>query len=198
MINDLVKKGYNQAAEDYSSKRNQFENTKYLEKLNSLLAPSSKILDIGCGPGLPVDKYFVEHGHSVKGIDISEKMIELAKKNVAEAEYEIEDMSTLKKREYKVDAVISFYAIFHISREKHTHLLQRINTFLPKGGLLLITMGSTDWEGHEPFHGVEMHWSHYDAKKNSQLVQKAGFELLIDVIDHAGNERHQVILGRKI
>ncbi|HEY7126269.1 MAG TPA: class I SAM-dependent methyltransferase [Ktedonobacterales bacterium] len=198
MPNDFVKDGYNKAAEDYAAQRDQFNNTQYVEKLNLLLHPHSAILDIGCGAGMPVDSYFINKGHQVTGIDISEKMIELARHNVPNGHYKVEDMSELQPGEYQVDAVVSFYAIFHTSRETHQDLLRKINSFLPIGGLLLITMGSSDWEGREQnFHGTEMFWSHFNYVKNRQLVEKVGFTILLDEIDEAGSERHQIILGKK-
>lgn len=199
MSNDLVKKGYNQAASDYNSTRDIFKNTQYLAKLNDLLKPHSSILDIGCGAGKPIDSYFIEKGHTVIGIDISENMIKLAKQNVPQADYEVKDMTQLSESEYHVDAVVSFYAIFHTSRETHSHLLKKINSFLQIGGLILITMGSSEWEGKEvDFHGVEMFWSHYGSKKNRSLVEQAGFQIMLDEIDTTGNEKHQVILAKKI
>ncbi|HLW02708.1 MAG TPA: class I SAM-dependent methyltransferase [Ktedonobacterales bacterium] len=199
MPSDFVKVGYNKAAEDYAAKRDQFNNLKYLEKLDALLRPQSSILDIGCGAGKPVDSYLISKGHYVTGLDISDKMIELAKRNVPSGQFKVEDMSELKPGEYQIDAVVSFYAIFHTSRETHQELFKKINSFLPVGGLLLITMGSSDWEGREQnFHGTEMFWSHFNHKKNRQLVESAGFTILLDEIDETGSERHQIILGKKI
>jgi cyclopropane fatty-acyl-phospholipid synthase-like methyltransferase len=198
MANDFVKQGFNKIAEEYDVTRDQTENDTYLDKLDSLLNLHSRILDIGCGAGLPVDRYFVDKGHTLTGIDISEKMIELARSHVPEADYKVEDMSDLPMGEYDVDAVISFYAIFHIPRETHQELLHTINSFLAQGGYLLITMASSEWEGTEDnFHGTEMFWSHYDSKKNRELVEGAGFDVLLDTIDGAGGEHHQVILARK-
>jgi cyclopropane fatty-acyl-phospholipid synthase-like methyltransferase len=198
MTNDLVRQSYNKAAENYASNRNQFDNLKYLERLNEFLSPNSLILDIGCGAGKPVDSFLVSKGHRVTGIDLSEKMIELAKQNVPQAEYKVADMTELKRGEYEVDAVVSFYAIFHTPRETHQELFHKIHSFLSPSGFLLITMGSDEWEGKESnFHGAEMFWSHYDARKNRELVENAEFEVLLDEIDTAGGERHQVILARK-
>lgn len=142
MTNDLVKQSYNKIAQNYLAGRDQFKNVKYLDKLNNLLRHNSTILDIGCGAGVPIDQYLVGKGHKVIGIDISEKQIELAKKNVPEAKYIVKDMSNLKSGEYQVDAVVSFYAIFHTPREMHLDLLKKIYSFLNRGGYLLITMGS--------------------------------------------------------
>jgi len=197
-MQDKVKAGYNKAARAYSKGRDQFKNDKYLDRLDSLLKPNSVILDVGCGSGKPVTEFFVNHGHQVTGIDISKEQIKLAKENVPQGLFEVRDMSLLKPGEYAVDAIVSFYTIFHIPREQHLGLLKKLHTFLNDDGVLLITMGATDWEGNEEFFGVQMHWSHYGKDKNSQMVREAGFELLVDEIDDSGGEEHQVIMARKI
>jgi cyclopropane fatty-acyl-phospholipid synthase-like methyltransferase len=198
MKNKFIKEGYNKIAFDYSSTRDQFKNIKYLEKLNLLLKPNSTILDIGCGSGIPIDKFFIEKGHKVIGIDISEEQIKLAKRNLPEGKFEVQDMTDLKDDSYKVDAVVSFYAIFHIPKEEHKEIFRKINSFLKDDGLLLITMGASEWEGTEDFHGAKIFWSHYGPEKNLEIVKNAGFEVLESVIDTVGGENHQVILAKKI
>lgn len=198
MSNNFVRKQYNKVAENYLSGRDQFKNNKYLEKLNSFLSPGSHILDIGCGAGIPIDSFFIQKGHRVTGIDISEKQIELAKKNVPQGNFEVKDMSLLEEREYSVDAVVSFYAIFHTKREQHSDILKKINSFIKKDGYLLITMGASDWEGRESnFFGGDMEWSHYGVEKNIQIVIDANFEVIFSEIDTSGNERHLIIFARK-
>lgn len=199
MSNDLVRSGYNKVAENYSSQRDQFKNDKYLERLVELLMPGSTILDIGCGSGVPIDKYLADKGFKVMGIDISEKQVGLAKNNVPEATYEVKDMSELREGDYQVDTVVSFYAIFHIPREQHQELFRKINSFLPKDGLVLVTMGAGEWEGTEKdFHGTKMWWSHHGAEKNREIIKNAGFVALLDEIDTSGDEKHQIILAKKI
>lgn len=198
MKNNLVRQGYNKVAEDYSSERDQFKNNKYLRKLVELLKPGATILDIGCGSGVPIDKYLIAKGIKVIGIDISKKQIELAKRNVPGATFEVKDMSILRENEYQVDAVLSFYAIFHTPREKHEELFRQINSFLPTGGLILVSMGASDYEGLEDdFHGTHMWWSHYSPDKNKKIIISAGFEILLDEIDVGGGEKHQIIMARK-
>lgn len=43
-----------------------------------------------------------------------------------------------------------------------------------------------------------MFWSHCDSQKNREIVEKAGFEVVLDEIDTSGEEKHQVIIARKI
>ncbi|OGE18583.1 hypothetical protein A3J19_01305 [Candidatus Daviesbacteria bacterium RIFCSPLOWO2_02_FULL_41_8] len=197
-MKNLVREGYNKAAESYSSSRDQFSNTKYLEKLANLLQPGATVLDLGCGSGVPIDKFLIDKGFEVIGIDISEIQIELAKQNIPNTEFFVKDMSELKNGEFSVDAAVSFYAIFHTPREEHQELFKKINSFLPEGGLILVTMGSGEWEGEEDdFHGAKMWWSHYGAEKNKEIIEKAGFEIILNEIDTSGGERHLFILARK-
>ncbi len=58
-------------------------------------------------------------------------------------------------------------------------------------------MGAEEWEGaEEDFHGARMSWSHFGAETNRDLVERAGFSVLLDEIDRSAGEAHQIILGR--
>ncbi len=113
--------------------------------------------------------------------------------------YAVKDMSELQSGEYQVDAVIFFYAIFHLPKEVHQELFRKFNSFLRPGGLILVTMGSSEWEGEEDdFHGTRMYWSHYGPEKNREIIKEAGFNIIFDEIDTSSGERHQVILSEKV
>jgi len=198
MNKNLVSRGYRQIAEKYSSARNQFKNLKYLKKLNSLLRPNSTILDLGCGSGKPIDEFFVNHGHKIIGIDICPEQIKMARKNIPTGSFMVKDVAILKESEFKIEAVVSFYTIFHLPRKKHQQIFKTINSFLDKNGLLLVTMGASNWEGIENFYGASMYWSHYGPQKNKEIIEKAGFKILLDEIDTAGGEKHQIILAGKL
>ena len=57
-----------------------------------------------------------------------------------------------------LDAVVSFYAVEHVPRERHAELLRRIHGWLRPGGLLLFTVEARethdtvgDWLGEPMF-----------------------------------------------
>ena len=125
-MRNIVRKGYNDGKYDvkYARTSSVPENfaKSLCDELISQLKPNSKILDLGCGVGLPFDKYFSKKSLSVTGIDISERHIEQAKKNVKSAKYILGDFFSKEIKE-KFDAIVSFYAIFHIPRTEHKKLL---------------------------------------------------------------------------
>ena len=194
---DIVRAGYDQIAERYLADRDRWKSEPYLDWLLGLLRPNSQVLDVGCGAAVPVGSYLADHGHEVIGVDVSPRQIELARRNLPNARFEDRDMRSLTAGEYTVDAVVSFFAVFHTPRESHGSLFETLATFLPPDGPLLVTMGSKAWEGEEDFHGHPMWWSHYGMEENLSLVESAGFEIIRNEIDETGGERHLVVLARK-
>jgi len=192
-----IKTGYNQVALAYAQDRTSLKSHHYLQQLQQLLKPQSQILDIGCGNGQPVAEFLLKAGHLVTGLDISEVQIALARKNCPRGHFLIKDMAELQKGEYSVDAVVCFYALFHLPRSRHLEMLKIWQSFLTEGGLLLVTMGDKDFEGYHDFYGVKMWSSHFGPSKNIQLLSAAGFKILFETIDTSGREKHQIILAQK-
>lgn len=191
---DIVRSGYDQAAERYAASRDQFQNVAHLERFKKVLPSPATVLDVGCGSGIPVAKYLVERGYDVIGIDFAPKQVDLARELVPGGSFEVRNMLELKAGEYHVDGLVSFYAVFHTPRQTHAELLRRFASFVRPGGALLITMGAEEWEGTETdWHGVEMFWSHFGADTNKRLVDEAGFEIQSAEIAGSGGEAHQVI-----
>ena len=204
MLNtDRVRAGYDRIAAEYAELRDPDSSLPFLRQLDAALAPGSLILDLGCGAGVPVNRWLIDRGHRVIGLDISDAMLDLARGNVPEADYRQRDMATLAEGEFSVDAVVSFFAMFHLDRRRHRHLLRQIRSYLPVGGLVLVTTGRSDWEGEEDFLGVRMLWSHFDRATNRQLITGSGMTILLEDL-HAGNPiddkmtRHPVFLARAV
>lgn len=182
----IVKEGYDRIAGAYTAARrgHKHSNKRYLQLLLERLTTGSKILDIGCGSGVPITKSLAK-GHEVTGVDISPKQIERARTMVPEATFLEGDIMEVSFPHEVFDAVVSFYAIIHIPREEHMELLGRVRRMLRKGGLLLATLGSDAWtatEEYEPF-GVAMHWSHYGPEEYKRMLSEVGFRVLKSSIE---------------
>jgi len=153
---------------------------KYLETLTGLLPRHSRILELGCGSGLPMTRYLVDSNFHLTGLDISEEQLALAVKNVPEADFIHADMTRLCFRKEIFDGVAAFYSVTHVPRAEHAELLSGISRILKQNGLLVITMGSGELSDtvESDWLGKLMFFSHFDGDTNENLVRKAGFEVI--------------------
>lgn len=192
----LVKRGYDKIAEEYQIDRHAFDHSRELVEFAGFLPKSGKVLDVGCGAGVPVAKFLVEAGFEVVGIDFSEKMLKLARKNVPQGTFVRMNMTKMDFADNSFDGLTAFYSIIHVPREKHSLLFKSFNRILRPDGIMLVCMGPDDWESTEEYYGIRMFWSQYNPKKSLQLVNDACFEVISDKILERGKERHYWILAR--
>ncbi len=177
---ETVKAGYNKIAERYLSTRTtDSEDVRLLGDFIELLSSDAKILDAGCGAGIPVSKILAEH-FDVTGVDFSEAQIELAKKNVPNAKFICEDMTKLNFPDDTLDGICSYYAIIHIPREEHQPLLANFHRMLKTGGIVLLCLGAQNLvdDIDENYLGTRMYWSHYDSATYLKLLKEIGFAIM--------------------
>jgi SAM-dependent methyltransferase len=197
MQRDLVRKGYNKMVWKYLAERDKLKSGKYVQKILKLLPKNSTILDVGCGAGIPVDDLLIKAGHTVLGIDNSEMMVEAARRNCPGGEYELRDIMELGEGEYQVTAIVSFYALFHIPRERLERVLRTLVGYVQSGGYLLITLGDKDFEGEHEMYGERMWSSQWGTERNREIVKKLDLEIILDEVDHSGGEAHQIMILKK-
>jgi cyclopropane fatty-acyl-phospholipid synthase-like methyltransferase len=75
-----------------------------------MLPEKGKVLDLGCGTGLPYARYLVEKGFDVLGVDLSEEMVKVASKNVPEASFVQLSMNWITYRD-EFDGVLSSFSM---------------------------------------------------------------------------------------
>ena len=193
---ELVEEGYEKIAEEYHVSRGIFDNEKELNEFAGLLPKGAKILDVGCGAGVPVTKFLIDSGFEVIGIDLSERMLKLAREHVPKAKFIKMNMTDLEFEENSFDGLVAFYSIFHVSRKKHSAIFQKFHEILKPDGIMLISLGSKEWEGTEEFHGAEMFWSFYSPEKSLQMIKDIGFEIISEKHISSGGETHYWVLAK--
>ncbi len=196
-----VKEGYEEA--DYEGlyregREIRPEEEDLFQKLFDKLGGSGQILDLGCGTGLPFDQYLVDNGYDIIGVDIAEKHVEKARENVPEAQIVQGDFFEVDIDNESLDAVVSFYAIFHIPREEHRELFEQINDWLNSEGFILVTVASTEMRDlKESWNGAEIQWSSYEGTKTLEMIEESGFEIIETYEEDWRDEDHLWVLARK-
>lgn len=96
-----------------------------------------KILDLGCGYGENCTEFLRLGASSATGVDISEKMLEVAKKENPQATYIRGDMNDLSFIKEKFDVVFSSLAIHYI--EDFEKLILQVASLLNEGGYFIFS-----------------------------------------------------------
>ena len=69
---------------------------------------------------------------------------------------------------------------------------------LKPDGMMLVSVGTTSWEGVEDWYGVPMSWSHYDSETSLKIIKDTGFEILFNRAIVMGDETVYWILAKKV
>ena len=160
------------------------------------LPQNPHVLDLGCGTGIPIAGFLVESGASVFGIERSTHLLSMAKSNVPEGDFVPGDVETFDVEE-TFDGVVIWDVIFHLERQKHRGILERIYSCLRPGGLLIISNGGSD---HPPFtdtmFGEEFFYDAHPPDEFLAICADIGFEIVIHtVLDEADGGRSKGRIG---
>ena len=181
----VVSTGYDRLAERYLEWGAAIEEDprhRMLAEFSDRLPANARVLDLGCGAGVPSTQQLARR-FQVMGVDISRSQVELARRNVPEAEFMLGDLSELQLPDDAFEGVVALYTVSHVPREQHGQLFVDMFRWLVPGGLFLATLGATDspdWTGE--WLGEEMFFSSYDADANRQMLRAAGFDLKVDEV----------------
>lgn len=146
--------------------------------LISQLTPPARVLDLGCGTGLPTARQLLDAGISVVGVDESAVMLELAERQAPGGHYSQRDMRDIADLG-EFDAAVAYFSLIMLSREEIPPLLRKVRERLRGPKLLQIAMVLGDFDALPiVFLGEPVAATAYPPEELSQVVERAGFEIL--------------------
>ena len=169
------------------------------------------ILELGCGPGVPITRMLLQKGARVLANDISPKQISLAKTqclppnnnntNTNTLTFIPGDMAHLPLPPSTFDGAICLFTLFHLPRAEQEPMLSKIFSWLKPGGLLVLNFATVDEEEiYGEMMGNGIFWSSFPVERNRAMVVGVGFvvegeEVLVSEAD--GGVEFQWIAARK-
>lgn len=198
----LVARGYDAVADAYLGRfSSSAVRDAWLAGFVALLPGKARVLDLGCGAGVPVARRLVALGHDVTGVDGSARQVGLARAHVPAAAFLHADMTGVELPAASFDGVAAFYSITHVPAAEQERLLARIGYWLKPGGIFVGSFGAGeahDWTGE--WLGAGMFFSHNDEATTVTLVRRAGLEpLRVEVVEQDNEDaRFLWVLARKL
>lgn len=154
----------------------------YLDMAMSYLSTGAKILDLGCGMGEPIAKYFIDNGYDLTGVDGSQKLINFAKTRFPENKFIVGDMRELDLKE-KYDCIIAWHSFFHLPQDDQRKMFQIFKSYMNQNGVLLFTSGASAGEVWGDNGGENLYHASLSIEEYQELLVSNGFELITNKIE---------------
>jgi 2-polyprenyl-3-methyl-5-hydroxy-6-metoxy-1,4-benzoquinol methylase len=124
---------------DKEGKKDAQTYIKIIDRTKKYLKTSDIVLDFGCGTGL-ISNEIAENVKLIRAIDISSKMIEIAKNNadnrkIQNIDYTYSTIFDEKHKSGSFDVILAFYILHLVEDNQKT--IQRINDLLKPGGFII-------------------------------------------------------------
>ncbi|KRE11978.1 methyltransferase [Bosea sp. Root381] len=179
---------------DAARGRTLFE-ARWLERFASCLPPGAAILDIGCGSGEPIARYFIDRGFSVSGIDSSPKLIGLCRARFPDSDWQVADMRALALGR-RFDGLIAWDSFFHLTPEDQRGMFALFRAHAAEGAALIFTSGPTHGEAIGTFEGEPLYHGSLAPEEYRTLLAENGFEVVQHLAEDPACGGHTVWLAR--
>jgi len=194
---DDIQGVYDRQAAVYDAQRSRalFE-ARWLARFAAGLPGGGRVLDLGCGTGEPIARWFKAEGFAVTGVDFSEPMLEIARTRWPEGDWRQADMRDFDLDD-TFDGIIAWNSFFHLTGDDQRGCIARMAWHLQPGGVLMLTVGPDAGEaqgtvGDEPVYHASLSPAAYAICLEENSLRLTGF-----LAEDPETNRHSVLMARK-
>lgn len=147
-------------------------------------AGAGPVADLGCGPGR-VTAHLAALGLSVFGVDLSPRMVALARRTHPGVRFEEGSMTALDLPDGALGGVVAWYSIIHTPQERLPDVFAEFHRLLAPGGHLLLAFQVGDEPLHlkEPFgHPVSLDFRRRQPDRIAEAAGRAGLAVRARVV----------------
>jgi cyclopropane fatty-acyl-phospholipid synthase-like methyltransferase len=189
---------YDKIAGRFAGARKPWLEQRYLPALIEGLAPGDRVLDLGCGAGLPITARLSGAGLRVIGVDSSIEMLRLARRNVPTALLVLADMTEVELQDGAFAAIVAWDSLFHVDRSDHRAMYGKFARWLRPGARVLFTSGGSGDAGFtSSMFGEEFFYSGYPPSEVASYLRAAGLTVLTQELDEPRDKGHVSFLAEK-
>lgn len=154
------------------------------------------MLDLGCGAGEPIARWFITEGYRVTGVDFAPAMLEIARSRWPDGDWRVSDMRKLDLGE-TFDGIIAWNSFFHLTADDQRLVLRRMARHLNVGGSLLFTVGPDDGETTGTVAGRAVYHASLSPAEYATILHEQGLRLTGFLAEDPDCNAHSVMMARK-
>jgi SAM-dependent methyltransferase len=118
-----------------------------LDRFAAATAGRGPVWDVGCGPG-HVTRYLADRGVEAVGVDLSARMVEVARRHHPGLAFRRGDLLALPAGDGELAGLVVFYSLIHLERWKVPAALGELRRCLAPRAPLLLAVHGGEGEAH--------------------------------------------------
>lgn len=192
-----VRAVYEEKAAQFDAQRSRalFE-ARWLARFAAVLPEGGSLLDLGCGTGEPIARWFKAEGFTVTGVDFSSAMLKIARQRWPEDDWIEADM-----RDFDLgrtfDGIVAWNSFFHLEPEAQRTCLSQMAAHLAPGGSILVTVGPSAGETTGTVGGAVVYHASLSAAEYAKCLEQNGLRLTGFLAEDPETQQHTVLMARK-
>jgi len=189
-VNNLVDKikttiaAYDKNCGSYADKFMQYNPyVTHVVEFANMLENDFAILDIGCGPGNVAKQLYAEKELTITGIDLSAEMLELAKRNVPQGNFQLQDSRKANFPPESFDAVILSFSIVHLEDAEAKAVLANASNWVRSGGYVYLSFMEGKQPGFEitSFSNQPLYFNYFQEAEIKAFLEQRGLNCIRSV-----------------
>ena len=168
---------YDLIAEWYSAARRPEIGVPDLTAFARRLPPKTRVLDLGCGDGVPVSRLLTREGFGVVALDSSPAMIARYRVNVPNVPTRCERIQEARFVSGSFGAVVAWGVLFHLTETEQRNAVQSVSDWLRPGGRFLFTSGAVAGVREGEMGGVAFQYVSLGVHGYREALRSAGMRL---------------------
>jgi ubiquinone/menaquinone biosynthesis C-methylase UbiE len=136
----------------------------------------ASILEIGCGPG-NITKYLLTKSPTYKilGIDVAEKMIDLARKNNPSVEFKVLDAQSISSLQTKFNGIIAGFCVPYLDSKETETFIQSSYQLLNDDGIIYISFVEGTLSEYKTGSGGRVYFYYHKLQDLEHVLTTNGF-----------------------
>lgn len=168
----------------------------WLEAVRAELPAGAEVLDLGCGMGEPIARYFIDAGFRVTGVDAAPALLGLARARFPAMTWLDGDMRGLDLGR-TFAAVLAWDSFFHLEPADQRAMFPVFARHAAPGAPLLFTSGPREGVAIGEIYGERLYHASLDPADYRTLLHDSGFQVLRHRAEDPDCGGHTIWLARR-
>ena len=145
--------GYDALAKVFAASRSNVVGVTEVQRWAEQLRASAEVLDVGCGPGVPLTAALIEAGCRVWALDASPQMVALLSARFPDVPVACEPVESMTHFGRQFDGVLAWGLVFLLEPDQQRAAIASLADAVAPGGQLLFTAPAQVLEWHDVMTG---------------------------------------------